>query len=56
MTKCPTITFQVAKVPNTLAKNISTKVFFTNTPRDRHDYIDIRLRWIWKQYIQLPYS
>jgi len=28
MTRCPTITFKVAKVPKTLAKHISTKVTF----------------------------
>ena len=33
MPRCPTITFQVAKVPKTLAKHNSTKVSFKFTPR-----------------------
>ena len=54
MLRCPTINFQVAKVPKTLAKHIITKVSFNITLWKRHDYI-VHLRWIWNQYFQLAY-
>ena len=44
MSRCTTFTFQVS---------ISTKVSFKITIRKRHDYIDFRLHWKWKQYFYL---
>jgi hypothetical protein len=47
MSRCTIITFQISIVSKLLAKHISTKVSYTIAIRNRHVYIDIRLRWIW---------
>ena len=47
MSRCTIITFQISIVSKLLAKHISTKVSYTIAIRNRHVYIDIRLRLIW---------
>ena len=53
MSRFPTFIFQVLIVSKWFAKHISTKVSFKISMRKRHDYIDIRWSWKWKQYFYL---
>ena len=53
MPRCPTFTFQVSIMSKWLGKNISTKVSFKITIRNRHVYIDIRWPWKRNQYFYL---